>query len=244
MTANTKAKKSRPKTGERRAHRLPLSIDLLPMDVLETIKQLRARYGLGWTEIERLSSLPYKEDWAKQLGKSGFIDWDAMPAAVRRRFPDYRLPHTNLHRWYDLRVSQAAEEALARSTQAREIARAFAAANIKGADEAVINAARDVIFEMLQAQDDRTRVKASAGLIALAEVMNGAKANAIKERKVAVDERKIVQLEKDAELKRKRMEQETESVAKKLNKGELGIDDINRLRERTFGLPPIAAKSR
>ena len=68
--------------------------------------------------------------------------------------------------------------------------------------------------------------------------MQGARANDIKERKVAVDERKMAQLEADAEIRRKRMDEDTKKVAKK---GELTLDDINTLRRNTFGLPPLGA---
>lgn len=230
------AKKSRPKTGEPRKTRQPLSIDLLPMDVLEAIKVLRSRHGLSWMEIERLSSLPYDEKWVNRLGTAGFVNWDALSTRVLHAFPELRLPHTNLHRWYDLRVEQTQKDVLARAQQAREIAAAFAKAGLVGADEAILNAARDLIFGMMQSSDDKTQLKVSAGLIALAEVMNGAKANAIKERKVNVDERRIAQLEKDAALKRKKLEQETESAAKKIAKGEPITDaDIKRIRESVFG---------
>lgn len=233
----------RPRTGQPRLARMPVRVDLMPPEVLEAIKRLRSKYGLTWMEIEALSARPYNSAWEKvAFGKFGFVDWENLPERVRAAFPERRLPHTNVHRWYDLRVEQAQRDVLARAEQAREIAVAFANASVDGSDKAVMNAARDVIFGMLQSADDRSRLKASAGLIALAEVMQRARANTIDERKVEVDERKLVQLEKDAELKRKRVEQETESVAKKLKKGDITIEDINRLRERTFGLPPIAVK--
>ena len=77
-------------------------------------------------------------------------------------------------------------------------------------------------------------------LLAMAKVMNGAKANAIKERSVTIEERKVVLMNKAMELKRKQLEQETEGTAKKLNKGRVvTIEDINRIRERAFGLPPV-----
>jgi autonomous glycyl radical cofactor GrcA len=235
-----KQTKARPRTGESRQVRLPLSIDLLPMDVLEAIKELRSLWGLSWPEIERLSSLPFSEGWREKIGTQGFVNWDALPTRVLDAFPHLRIPHSNLHRWYDLRVEQAYQDVITRTEQARIIATAFAKTGIKNDDEAVTNAARDLVFELLQAPDTKSRLVAVKALLALKDVMNGARANDIKERKVAVDERKIVQLEKDAELKRKRVEQETESAAKKINKGgELTIEDINRLRERTFGLPPI-----
>ncbi len=43
--------KSLPRTGESRQRRRPLSIDLLPMDVLEAIKLLRRQSGLTWQDL-------------------------------------------------------------------------------------------------------------------------------------------------------------------------------------------------
>jgi len=74
----------------------------------------------------------------------------------------------------------------------------------------------------------------------MAKVMNGAKANAIRQRSVTIQERKLPLMKKAIELKCNRLEQETEGTAKKLSKGRvITIEDINRIRERVFGLPPV-----
>ena len=74
----------------------------------------------------------------------------------------------------------------------------------------------------------------------MAKLMNRAKANAIKERSVTIEERKLALMKKAIELKRMRLEQETQGAAKKLNKGHVvTIEDINRIREGVFGLPPV-----
>ena len=152
-----KAERSKPlpRTGESRQRRRALSIDLLPMDVLEAIKLLRSQNGFTWREIERLSSLPYSPKWRAELGTHGFIDWDELPPAVVKAFPKLRLPHSNLHRWYDLQVEQKQKEALVRAEQSRVIAQAFAEAGIDKMDDAVMNALRDLVFGMmLQLSDD------------------------------------------------------------------------------------------
>lgn len=179
------------RTGVRRKTRLPLSVDLLPMDALESVKRLRSKWGMGWMEIERLSSLPYNKAWEAELGKHGFIDWDALPAKVLAKFPKHRVPHTNLHRWYDIRVQQAKEDVLARAAQAREIAEAFAKASLVNGDEAVLNAARDLIFELTQSADEKSRLVAGKYLLGLADVMQEARKNELRERKVAVDEQAL-----------------------------------------------------
>ncbi len=232
--------KSLPRTGESRQRRRPLSIDLLPMDVLEAIKLLRRQSGLTWQEIERLSSQPYSPKWRDELGKHGFVNWDELPRAALKAFPKRRLPHSNLHRWYDLRVEQKAKEALERAEQARVIAQAFAEAGIDKMDEAVKNALCDLVFGMMHLQSAEGRSLLVKNLLAMTKVMNRAKANAIKERSVTIEERKLVLMNKSIELKRKQLEQETEGTAKKRNKGRaVTIEDINRIRGRVFGLPPV-----
>jgi hypothetical protein len=228
--------KSRPKTGEKRELNRPLKIDRLPVEVRDAILALRDA-GKTWPEIEELSALPYNRKWQSQGG--GFVNWEGLPTPVLELFPDLKLPHSNLHRWYDLRVSQVIAETMMRSAQAREIATAFAKSVVKGADEAVVNAARDQLMAIL-AEDatPKGRLNATKGLIALAEVMQGARTNSIKERKVGVDERRIRVLEEREKLARERVDQATQQAAKK-GTGQFSIDDINLLRERTFGLPPL-----
>ncbi len=233
--------KSLPRTGEPRQRRRVLSIDLLPMDVLEAIKLLRSQSGFTWQEIERLSSLPYSPKWRAEQGKHGFVDWDELPPAVLKAFPKLRLPHSNLHRWYDLQVEQKQKEALVQAEQARVIAQAFAEAGIDQMDDAVMNALRDLVFGMMLQVSDDGRSLIVKNLLAMAKLMNRDKANSIKERSVTIEERKLALMKKAIELKRKRQEQETEGTAKKLNKGRVvTIEDINRIRERVFGLPPVA----
>ena len=221
------------KTGETRKTNQPLKIDRLPVSVHEAILHLRNVEGKTWQEIEDRSAEPVG------IGLSGFVEWEKLETPVLELFPQMRIPHSNLHRWYDLRVEQVRRDVLNRSAQAREIAQAFSKSVVEGGDEAVLNAARDTFMSILT--EDATvkgRTSAAKSLISLAEVMQGVRANDIKERKVSVDERKMAQLEKEADARRKRMDEETEKLSKKASKGEVTRDDINRLRERVFGLPP------
>lgn len=232
--------KRRPRTGEKRRTQLPLKIDRLPVEVRDAIQYLKNTVGKTWDEIEELSALPYCEQWHTKGG--GFVNWESLSTAVLELFPAMRLPHSNLHRWYDLRVSQVQADIEIRSAQARTIAKAFAKSIVEGSDEAVLNAARDQIMSVLS--EDATakgRLAAAKSLIVLADVMQEARLNTIKERKVVVDERKIAAYEQREALMRRKLESETERAATKLRKGELTIADINRLRERTFGLPPVEA---
>jgi hypothetical protein len=254
--------KTRPKTGEAREVNQPLKIDRLPSYVHDAILYLRNKLGKTWEEIEAQSAEKYNPDWKSTSGPRrrsddgedgkvsavpadrGFVDWVDLPIAVLELFPDMRLPHSTVHRWYDLRVTQVQRDVLLRSKQAQEIAKAFVKANLVNDDQGVINAARDTLMGIL-AEDSSSqgRKSAAGGLIKLGELMQSAKQNEIRQRKVAVDERKIVQMEKDAEARRSRMEHETENAAVKLKKGELTLEDINKLRKNTFGLPPLAPES-
>ena len=227
--------KSRPKTGEKRATHQPLKIDRLPLEVREAIQRLKQDYT--WQEIEEISAHPYSKNWISDGG--GFVDWENLPTAVLELFPQMRIPHTNLHRWYDLRVKQVTAETMARSAQARELAAAFAKSVVKDGDEAVLNAARDQLMSILAEETSpKGRIAATKSLIALAEVMQGARGNDIKERKVGIDLRRIKLLEDREKQARERVDQATQQAANK-GSGQFSIEDINLLRERTFGLPPL-----
>lgn len=218
---------ARAKTGERRQVNQPLKIDLLPEKMRDRILTEHNTLGRPWEEIE--------------MASPSWDEWDKVNDSVLKLFPKRRLPHSTLHRWYDLRVSQVRRDVMAQAEQSREIAAVFAKASVDGGDEAVLNAARDLIFGLLQQGGVGFQFAASKALIALGEVMQASRANQIKERKVAVDERKLKALEAREELRRRKLETETQNAAKKLSKGgAVTVEDINRLRERTFGLPPIA----
>lgn len=230
----------RPRTGETRRTRLPLRIDRLPQDVRDAVLFLKNDQGRTWQEIEEISALPPGEGWRD--GRAGFVKWEKLDPEVVELFPNRRLPHSNLHRWYDLRVQQVQQELEVRAVQARTIARAFASSVVEGSDAAVLNAARDQIMSVLSEDATaRGRMRAAKALIVLAQVMQEARLNEIKERKVATDERRIKLLEeREAALKRK-LEAETEKVAKKLDRGQLKREDLAALVQRTFGIAPAGA---
>jgi hypothetical protein len=225
--------KARPKTGEKRATNQPLKIDRLPPSVHEAILLLRNKAGKTWQEIEELSALSAE--------KGGFVEWENLPTATLELFPDMRLPHSNLHRWHDLRVKQIQQQVMESAAQARVIAESFVKGNVAGDKEGVINAARDQIMSVLSEEGSRAgKMGAAKALIALAEIMQSSRANDIKERKVAADERKLKLIEEREARAIKKLDQETEKLSKKASRGEITVEDINRIRERTFGLPPVA----
>ena len=241
----------------------PFSVDRLPPVVHRAIQDLYTRHGLTWKEIEELSAQPFDQRWDDEPSEDedgnvtltrpafkvdptrGFVNWDKLPSKTLELFPDLRIPKSNLHRWYRARVVQVQQQLRESAERAREIAQAFAGAVIEGSNEAVLNAARDQLMVVLS--EDGTakgRMAAAKALTSLAEVMQTARANDIKERKVAVDERKMAQMEREAEARRKRMEAETETLAKKVKNGEVSLDDVNAIRRKTFGLPPIDSEGK
>lgn len=229
--------KPRPKTGERRLVRQPLKIDRLPQEIRDAIQALKSDHT--WEEIEELSAMHFNPKWQSQGG--GFVDWEKLPAKVAALFPNRRLPHSNLQRWYDIRVRQVMAETVARSAQARQLAEAFTLSIVKDGDAAVLNAARDQIMSILaESTQPGLRFAATKQLIALAEQMQTRRANDIKERKVGIDARRIKILEDRERLAREKLDAETQRVAKK-GTSQFTLKDINLLRERTFGLPPLKA---
>ena len=178
------------KTGETRKTKQPLKIDRLPASVHDAILHLRNTAGKTWEEIEARSTEKYSKDWQSDGG--GFVDWDEVSVGVLELFPDMKLGHSLLHRWYDLRVTQVQRDVLLRSRQAQVIAREFVKANLVNDEQGVINAARDTLMGIL-AEDGtaKGRKGAAAGLIELGNLMQKARTNRIRERKVAVDEQTL-----------------------------------------------------
>jgi hypothetical protein len=114
--------------------------------------------------------------------------------------------------------------------------------NLVNGDDAVINAARDTLMGVLSEDGTESgRLNATKGLIKLGELMQKAKTNVIRDRKVGTEERRIKLLEEREAATIRKMETETQAAAKKVSKGELTLDDINKLRRNAFGLPPLAA---
>ena len=192
---------SRPRTGQRRQTHQPVKIDRLPPSVHEAILALR-RAGKTWLEIENLSAQPFAGTSPKALG---FVDWDNLPTDVLELFPHLRIPHTNLHRWHDLRIDQVQADVRSRSIAAREIAAVFAKSAVSNDKDAVINAARDTLMGVLSEDGSADgRQNTAKHLIKLGELMNKVTANEIRERAVAVAEQEL-QAKLD-EIKRKTSE--------------------------------------
>src|SRR5260370_34035804 len=97
-TGEARRRSGRPLTGDARKTRQPFAIDKLPSEWRDRICALRAKYAT-WEQIEEESR---RFDWAKLEQED--------PELVLSHFADKRIPHSTLHRWYDVRVEQTAEE--------------------------------------------------------------------------------------------------------------------------------------
>jgi hypothetical protein len=209
-------RKQRPKTGEPRKVRQPFAIDKLPSSWRDRIIALRAKW-LTWEQIEEETTR---------------FEWDKLPEEVSlSHFADRRIPHSTLHRWYDVQVEQKLEEIEGERAASLAIADKFATAGYEKLDESVKNALADVVFAHAKDSDDPQKFHAALADLALA--LTRFRRIEIAKDRVALERKKLDEITR-------RAEKETNDAAKKISKGgKLTIDDINRLRERTFGLPPV-----
>lgn len=213
------ARKQRPKTGEERKTRQPFAIDKLPSEWRDRIIALRAKW-LTWEQIEEESTR---------------FEWDKLPEELSlSHFADRRIPHSTLHRWYDVQVAQKADEIERQRAASALIADKFAAAGYEKLDESVKNALADVVFSHGMNSEDPQKFHAALADMALA--LTRFRRIEIAKDRVALERKKLDEITR-------RAEKETNDAAKKISKGgKLTIDDIDRLRERTFGLPPVQRK--
>ena len=226
----------RRKTGEPQKVRQPLKIDLLPESVRDAIGDLYAR-GRTWKEIEDRSALPYDSNWATN-SEAGFVDWEKLDLKVLEAFPDMRIAKSTLQRWFDLRVRQARQQVLRESAQARAFAASFADKNLPEQNASVINALRDQVFGLMQLAGAGDKDRLIAGLNDLTLAMSRMQRVELQAKRVQIDRRRIKLLEKRESRARQAVDETTKQAAKK-GTGQFSLDDINLLRERTFGLPPL-----
>ncbi len=223
------------KTGVTRKTDQPFGIDRLPDEVKEAIQDLRRLEGKTWVQIEEQSALPFSPDWRTKGG--GFVNWQEIPLSVLELFPKKRLPKSNLHRWYDVRVKQAQKAIMERAAQARVLAESFAAGASDENRTAALNAASDIFFGLMGEDTSlNARLGAAKGLLKLAEVQQKARTNDIRERKVSVEEQAL-QLKLD-EIKRR-----TEKLIATVEGGEAGAPvplTREQLLEQVRGIYGIA----
>jgi hypothetical protein len=208
-------RKQRPKTGESRATHQPFAIDKLPSAWRDRIIGLRAKW-MTWEQISQETTA-----W----------EWEKLSDAQRALFEERRIPLTTLHRWYDVQVQQKLTEIAAERQASLAIAAKLGAGGYEKLDESVKNALADVVFSHAKDSSDPELFRKALGELGWLLARN--RQLDIAKMKVEVEKQKVDELIG-------RAEKATHDAAKKLGKGaRLTLEDINRLRERTFGLPPI-----
>jgi hypothetical protein len=81
-------------------------------------------------------------------------------------------------------------------------------------------------------------------LLALGVLLNDQRKTELKGQQVEAETKRVQLLEREFEMRRKKFDEETDKAARKAQRGKaITTDDINRIRERTFGLPPIAGSA-
>jgi len=204
-----------PKTGQRRKTRQSFAIDKLPSAWRDRIIEARAKW-MTWEQIEQETAA-----WK----------WDELSDEQRALFAERRIPHSTLHRWYDVQVQQKLEEIATERLASLAIATKLGAGGYEKLDQSVKNALADVVFSY--AKDSRDPDLFRKALNEMGWLLARNRQLDIAKMKVDVEKQKVDELIA-------RTEKATNEAARKIGKGgSLTLDDINRLRERTFGLPPI-----
>jgi len=199
--------------------RQPLKMDKLPTELLDRVMKERAA-GRTWLEIEEMS--PRFEEWDKYTKPE-----------IRAEFPGLKLPHTNLSRWYDLRVEQVKKEVLASQARAREIAALFAGKSMKDLPDTVRTAISDQLFGMMQSADEKSRHKVVAGMLALGELMAQQRKLELQERKQQTDEK---ELELKIEAVRARVAALKKDVEGSGKKKQLSPEELKQRVDEIYGL--------
>ena len=209
----------------------------LPLPMLDRIRAERAA-GRTWIQIEH-ESAHWKE-------------WDEVPLPAKKLFaatgletgnskletaPAYRLPHSSLQRWYDLRREQAGREQEERTAAAHAAADQLVGRGFTDLAAAVKNALGETVFKLMLANDD-PQVQIAA-LTSLARLLLQLDRNQISRERLQIERRRVRLLARKLELEKARAGLKRKGRRKGATGRALTLEDINWLRERTFGLPPI-----
>lgn len=209
-------RRRKPRTGEPRKVKQPLKIDRLPGELREAIQSMRAS-GLTWVEIEDISPR--------------MREWEGVPEETRKLFPGLRIPHSNLMRWWDLRIEQVRKETLEAAGRAREFAAAFAGRDFKDLPDAVRNALGDQIFSLMQSADKKDQQQFRRELLALGELLN-------QHRKLDIAERRQKTTERELELKVQQMREKVTALKKEVasKKKEMDPVALQKKLDEIYGL--------
>jgi hypothetical protein len=212
-------KRNRPKTGDKRATRKPLTIDRLPDEVKARLVAAREQEWKSWEAIEA-DSPAWKE-------------WDKASPEAQKLFPGRKIPHSNAQRWYDIRVEQVKAQALLETEKAREFATAFAKRDFGELEPAVINALRDQVFSLMKAGADGTTSKqfrAELGNLLYLQT---------KLAKVQIDRQKLVLEEEKIGIERGKLEAlkfKLGALKKDAAKKQLSPDELQKRLDELYGI--------
>lgn len=206
----------RPKTGEARKVRQPLGIDRLPLAIQDRIRAARVS-GRTWVEIERQS--PKWEEWEKADEEQ------------RQIFPDRRLPHSNLHRWYDLRVEQVMREQEERSQAAHAAAEKVAGRGFTNLTASVKHALGETIFELMNANAADSADIAEA-LTNLGHLLVKIDRNELKREEVAQEKQKIELLGRKLDL----MKGSVKGLKEAIEKKEVTPEQLQEKLDQIYGI--------
>jgi hypothetical protein len=184
----------------------------------------------------RVDKFPQKVRDAILKARAAGATWDETAEAASAAAGE-PIGHSAVSRWYDVRVEQMRRETLAQSERARELAAAFSGKSFKDLPESAINALSSEVFAVMEAGGGAERQKALGDLVFMLSKLIAAQAS---QKKVELEAQKIKLAQQRFDEAKTRAEKTTSEAAAKLGKGKgLTLADINRIRERTFGLGPI-----
>ena len=206
----------RPKTGEARKVRQPLGIDRLPLAMQDRIRAARIA-GRTWMEIEEASCT-----WP---------EWnEGVAIEVFALFPGRRLPHSNLHRWYDLRVAQVMKEQEQRSIAAHAAADKVAARGFTNLTAAVKHAMGETVFELMNAEHNPTVIAEALANIGL--LLARFDRNELARTRVEQEQQKIELLGKKLEL----MKGSVKGLKDAIEKKEVTPEQLQQKLDQIYGL--------
>ena len=219
------AARKMPRTGERRKSRRPFGIDKLPSAWRDRIIEMRAKWA-SWDDIEQESTA-----WK----------WEELAPEQQALFPDHHIPHSNLLRWYDVQYVQKMDEVL----KQQQASVALAAELGKAGFDKLGNSVRGALAGVVFAKTIRDPEVFERALLNFGHLLSENRRNDIAEMRANVEKKKLDEMHARTKLMTQRVEAVTKDCSKKLGEGHaLTLDDINRLRERTFGLPPLVKEKK
>jgi hypothetical protein len=154
----------------------------------------------------------------------------ALSGAVREGATTYRIPLSNLRRWYDLRVEQVLREQQERFAAAHAIADRCAASGFQNLTASVKHALGEFVFAVLEAGKDSDKI--TAALTDLGHLLAKFDRNDLKREEVRQEKQKIQLLARKLDLMRGNVKGLKEAVAKK----EVTPEQLQQKLDEIYGL--------